>query len=257
MILQMSPKRETIFGMPWPSFFGGCAAANNSKVSHSIHWFLYDIQLTHFSVSLNSVRLGVSCVLEDRGPSIGSLGFHQMHQIPGHSWPVKNFEADSRWVHWNMKTATRGRRCSAISTIRSGASWRHVVVEGKDWVKHQNKSLHSYSPVWGTRLLIIVFCLSVMATLKCCNDCPQNYKASNLWALKFHQKHCEAAQRWHTRSMQTQKLGLAKNQIQRSSLYAHKARNHDNTARVSSLFFILGLVLTTSIIDTGRSTCRA
>jgi len=57
--------------------------------------------------------------------------------------------------------------------------------------------------------------------------------------------------------MQTRKLGLAKNQIQRSSLYAHKARNHDNTARVSSLFFVLGLVLTTSIIDTGRSTCRA
>ena len=83
--------------------------------------------------------------------------------------------------------------------------------------------------------LIVVICLSVMATLKCCNDCPQNYEASNLRALKLHQKHCEAAQRRHLRSIQTRKLGLAKNQIQRSSLYAHKARNNDGP--VSSSFF--------------------
>ena len=116
-ITDVSKERDNLWYAATQLLDGGCAAANNSKVSHSIHWFLYDIQLTHFSVSLNSVRLGVSCVLEDRGASIGSLGFHQ---IPGHSRLVRNFETDSQWVHWNVKTATSLGDEGALRSARSG-----------------------------------------------------------------------------------------------------------------------------------------
>jgi len=70
-------------------------------------------------------------------------------------------------------------------------------------------------------LFTFVICLSItMAMLKCCNECPQQYEATNLQALKIHQRHCEMAQRQHTQSMQTQKMGLAKDRKQRTALHA-------------------------------------
>jgi len=83
---------------------------------------------------------------------------------------------------------------------------------------------------WHTfpRGFILVFAfvlyLSIMVALKCCNECPQKYEATNLRALRLHQKHCEAAQHQHTRSMQTRKTGLAKDRRQLASLHRrHKA----------------------------------
>jgi hypothetical protein len=68
--------------------------------------------------------------------------------------------------------------------------------------------------------LIFVFTflyLSIMV-LKCCNECPQEYKATSLRALRLHQNHCEAAQQQHTQSTQTRKMGLSKERRQLTSL---------------------------------------
>ncbi len=81
-----------------------------------------------------------------------------------------------------------------------------------------------------------VICLSIMVMLKCCNECPQKYEATSLRALKLHQKHCEAAQRQHTLSMQTRKMGLAKDKRQRTSLHARKARGNTDLAEVRFFF---------------------
>src|SRR5260221_853931 len=75
----------------------------------------------------------------------------------------------------------------------------------------------------GFTILVFTFViyLSIMAILKCCNECPQKYEATSLRALRLHQKHCEAAQHQHTRSMQTRKMGLAKDRRQLASLHRH------------------------------------
>lgn len=54
--------------------------------------------------------------------------------------------------------------------------------------------------------------------LKCCNECPQEYEATSLRALRLHQKRCEAARQQHTHSTQTRKMGLSKERRQLTSL---------------------------------------
>ena len=83
-------------------------------------------------------------------------------------------------------------------------------------------------------LFIFVIYLSIMAMLKCYKECPQQYEATSLRALKIHQKHCEVAQRQHTRSMQTRKFGLAKDKKQWTALHGFQiARSNTNAAEVS------------------------
>lgn len=83
----------------------------------------------------------------------------------------------------------------------------------------------------GLILFFTFLCLlSIMTMLKCFNDCSQKYEATNLRALKNHQKHCEAAHRQHTQSMQTRKMDLAKDSIRWTALYVHHC--HTNAAEV-------------------------
>lgn len=66
--------------------------------------------------------------------------------------------------------------------------------------------------------------------LKCCNECPQQYEATNLRALKIHQRHCEMANRQRTRSMQTRKMGLAKDKKHRTALHARYIAGNNTDA---------------------------
>jgi hypothetical protein len=87
---------------------------------------------------------------------------------------------------------------------------------------------HTFPQGFTILVFTFVIYLSIMAMLKCCNECPQKYEATSLRALKLHQVHCEAAQHQRTWSMQTRKTGLAKDRKQLASLHrCHKASSTD------------------------------